>query len=89
MASPQPKFDTTIDVRLPAARAVEEKAMEGDAAWSESPALALHQRLLDSFATVPRPVDSALSLQARMAILIGTALAMWLVIAGTVMIIVR
>lgn len=57
---------------------------DDDVAWAASPARALHDRLVESFAAADRPRGpaKALSPQARFAILIGSSLTLWAAIGG-------
>lgn len=74
-------FDEAIDpefVSLPPAPAGV-VAPWGEAEPGDSPARALHQRLIDSFEARPAAVDDRLPLQVRLAIVTAAILGPWLV----------
>ncbi len=75
---------TTMELHLPAMEAVQPSIVTIDgttAAWAESPARILHERLVQSFAT-PRPDETLLPARVRLAILLGSVTVLWSVIGG-------
>lgn len=82
MPMPALKHVEPLRLRLPDPEPVEPAVVAIDgatAAWAESPARQLHERLVQSFAAAPLPADDPQKLPARtrLAILVGSTALLW------------
>lgn len=57
---------------------------DGPVAWADSPARQLHARLAATFVAPPPPMDDTLSPRVKLAIMLGSAAFLWVLVIAAV-----